>query len=335
MATFLRTRLGRIALYMGGAVAALSCGGDGDTGQPSTTTTIAKATVSGDQQTGSVGESLTLPLQVVVVENDAPKAGANVSWSTTGGGTVAPTSVATDAQGIASTTWTLGTTAGSQSAQATLTGADGSPVSFTANADPGSPTTLSMTSGDQQVGVINTALPNPLVAEVTDEFGNGLEGVDVEWAASNATLSATSVPTDASGTSQVTVTLGGTEGPASVTATSAGLAGSPLMFNATATAVPTVPTTATVRVGNIEFASAHNATVNPAVDTVAVGGTVTWNWVNTQGVSHSVESTGSPSFTSSAIQASGSYQFTFTTAGTYSYDCAVHGTGMTGRIVVR
>jgi plastocyanin len=29
------------------------------------------------------------------------------------------------------------------------------------------------------------------------------------------------------------------------------------------------------------------------------------------------------------------YTFTFTTPGTYSYDCAVHGAAMTGRIVVQ
>jgi plastocyanin len=54
-------------------------------------------------------------------------------------------------------------------------------------------------------------------------------------------------------------------------------------------------------------------------------------------VLHSVESEGSPSFTSSAIlTGSGStYKITFTTPGTYQYDCAVHGTMMTGRIVVR
>src|SRR5256886_9667192 len=35
--------------------------------------------------------------------------------------------------------------------------------------------------------------------------------------------------------------------------------------------------------GRIVFTSAHNGTVNPAVDTVAVGSTVTWTWTNNQG----------------------------------------------------
>jgi len=92
-----------------------------------------------------------------------------------------------------------------------------------------------------------------------------------------------------------------------------------------------------VTVGNILFRSNHNATVNPAVDTVAVGGTVTWTWVNTNTTPHSVMSTGSPSFTSSALLTGNgqSYNFTFGTAGTYQYTCAEHPGQMTGRIVVR
>ena len=68
-----------------------------------------------------------------------------------------------------------------------------------------------------------------------------------------------------------------------------------------------------------------------------MGGTVTWTWTSTGITSHSVQSLGSPSFTSSAILAvnGATYQFTFPSAGTYQYDCVVHGAQMTGRIVVR
>ncbi len=106
---------------------------------------------------------------------------------------------------------------------------------------------------------------------------------------------------------------------------------------------PTAPTmggggpTGTVTVGNIFFQSGHNGTQNPAIDTIAVGTTVTWTWTNTGSVSHSVQSEGSPSFTNSGIQAGDgkTYTMTFTTPGTYEYDCAVHGPMMTGRIVVQ
>jgi plastocyanin len=93
-----------------------------------------------------------------------------------------------------------------------------------------------------------------------------------------------------------------------------------------------------VTVGNPNFfRSSRNGTINPAVDTVAVNGTVTWTWVNTGSTEHSVQSTGGTSFTSSNRQSGdgSTYHFTFTTPGTYTYNCEVHGNLMTGRIVVR
>ena len=102
---------------------------------------------------------------------------------------------------------------------------------------------------------------------------------------------------------------------------------------------PTTPTTQTpptTNVGDIFFTSALNGSSNPAVDTVAVNGIVTWTWAAGEDLPHSVQSLGSPSFTSSGILsgAGNTYQFTFTAPGTYQYDCAVHGQLMTGRIVV-
>ena len=92
-------------------------------------------------------------------------------------------------------------------------------------------------------------------------------------------------------------------------------------------------TSASVQVGDIFFTSNGNGTTNPAVDTVVVGGTVTWTWISGD---HSVESLGTPSFTSSSVSSTPGnvYTFTFTAPGTYEYDCSVHGLSMSGRIVV-
>ena len=91
-----------------------------------------------------------------------------------------------------------------------------------------------------------------------------------------------------------------------------------------------------VTVGNILFRSAHNGTCNPAVDTVAVGGTVTWTWVNTGATSHSVRFSGTPNLSSGLLTGDGAtHTATFTAAGTYNYDCVVHGSQMTGRVVVQ
>jgi plastocyanin len=92
-----------------------------------------------------------------------------------------------------------------------------------------------------------------------------------------------------------------------------------------------------VIVGNNFMKSAHNGSVNPAVDTVAVGGSVTWTWTNTGNVPHGIESLSSPSFPTSAVLTGNGkiYRVTFNTAGTYQYDCVVHGTMMPGTLVVR
>jgi plastocyanin len=231
-------RAGVVALV---AAFAAGCGGGGGDSQPNPSPlTIAKApSESGDAQTGPVGQTLPNELRIVVTRNGAPEANATVTWSTSNGN-LEPASGPTDAAGVATSRWTLGTSVGAQAAQAALQGATGSPVSFTAT--------------------------------------------------------------------------GTSTGPPP----------------------PPPPATAAVSVGNIFFQSSHNNTKNPAVDTVAVNGTVTWTWANTGSTEHSVLSTGTTSFTSSPTQPGpATYHFTFTQAGTYTYNCAVHGGLMTGQIVVR
>jgi probable HAF family extracellular repeat protein len=97
---------------------------------------------------------------------------------------------------------------------------------------------------------------------------------------------------------------------------------------------PPPPPAGLVRVGSNFFASTRNGTWNPAVDTVAVGRTVTWDWF---GGTHNVQSLGSPSFTASAVMtgSASEYKFTFSKAGTYQYNCVRHPTTMRGRIIVR
>ena len=91
-----------------------------------------------------------------------------------------------------------------------------------------------------------------------------------------------------------------------------------------------------VTVGNIFFRSVHNGSQNPAVDTIAAGDSITWAW-NAAG-SHSIQSTGIPDIFRNSVVMSGAndtYTVTFRTPGTYTYQCAVHGAAMTGRIVVQ
>jgi probable HAF family extracellular repeat protein len=92
-----------------------------------------------------------------------------------------------------------------------------------------------------------------------------------------------------------------------------------------------------ITVGTSYFLSDRNWTTDPAVDTVAVGTRVTWTWVTGPAVSHSVQSTGTPSFTSSALTGGFgiTHSFTFTQPGTYRYNCQAHPGNMFGQVVVR
>ena len=96
------------------------------------------------------------------------------------------------------------------------------------------------------------------------------------------------------------------------------------------------PSAVTVTVGNNFFRSERNRSANAAIDTVAVGGKVTWVWAANGVVPHNVQSVGPPSFVSSAIQtdAGSTYELTFPAPGSYQYNCAIHGDMMTGIIVV-
>jgi len=97
------------------------------------------------------------------------------------------------------------------------------------------------------------------------------------------------------------------------------------------------PPTAAVSVGSNVFKSGHNGSANPAVDTIAAGGTVTWTWTNTAGGQHSVQSLGLTIFRNSVVKSGdgSTYQAVFARAGSYEYDCAIHGAAMTGTIVVQ
>jgi probable HAF family extracellular repeat protein len=100
-------------------------------------------------------------------------------------------------------------------------------------------------------------------------------------------------------------------------------------------ATPPVTPTGSVLVGNSWFYSERNSST--AVDTVALGSTVTWEWITSSPGGHNVQSKGLPSFASSPIiTAQGAkYRVSFPRAGTYQYNCSRHPTAMQGRVVVK
>lgn len=180
----------------------------------------------GDLQTGAVTTSLAAYSVIVKDLAGAPVVGVPVSWAVaSGGGSITPPSSTTNAAGVATAVRTLGTSAGTQTATASVGGLSGSPVVFTATALAGAAVQLVAQSVTQQTGTVATAVTAPVV-KVVDQSGNAVGGVIVNFAAAGGgTLGATQVTSDAAGIASAgTWTLGDVAGSNTVTASSVGLA---------------------------------------------------------------------------------------------------------------
>jgi len=200
-------------------------------------------TLSGDGQTGTVASALSLPVQVHVQDRFGNATSATqVDFSaTSGGGTVASSSVRPDSGGVAGTAWSLGTSAGTQTIEARVPGAPA--IVFTATAVPGAPDRLVLISGDDQTGPATLALATPLTVEVRDTFDNFVSGTAIAFGVieGGGGLTSSSSTTDTQGRASTTWTLGPGLGTNRVSATVVGFSGSgpgSVEFTAIATSLP-------------------------------------------------------------------------------------------------
>jgi hypothetical protein len=192
------------------ALALVSGGCVSDPTSPGSTGVLAVA--SGDGQVGSVNTPLPAPL--VVRARDAGGAaivGLDITWAVISaagpGSSLSATTGVTDASGEASVQVTLGETAGGYLIRAT---ADGGSAEFLVVASTAA-FGVSIESGDGQVGVSASLLPEPLVALVTSPDGSPAAGVDVTFSVvegAGASLSETTVTTAPDGTASTSLTLG-------------------------------------------------------------------------------------------------------------------------------
>ena len=192
---------------------------------------------SGDGQSAPAGTLLPDPLVVSVTDAFGnPVAGAAVSWSALGGGTVSASSTITGADGITSVTRTLGPTAGAQATVATSAGLAGSPVTFTHTATSGSAAGVTIVSGDGQTGLPGATLPQPIVVRVADADGNPVTGAAVTWVvtAGGGSVAPSTGTTGSDGQTSTTWTLGTATGTNKVEAVVSGVGRAE--FTATASA---------------------------------------------------------------------------------------------------
>ena len=185
------------------------------------TSIVANSGSSG--QSGTVGTQLASAISVHVSDqNGNAMKGAVVTWAVVGsGGSVDSTTSHTDANGNATTHWTLGNAVGTALLNASI--ANGAVVSITANAVAGLGASLTKVSGDNQTVTGVGTVSAPMVVQLKDVLGNPVSGATITWSsASGGALSANSSTTDATGKAQITVTTAATPRTYSVQASASG-----------------------------------------------------------------------------------------------------------------
>jgi len=192
---------------------------------------------AGDDQTGEVGMPLPSPVSLQVLDQGgAPVAGVEVLWSVVEGASAVPgfgpngspaggepgsPVTVTNEQGVAQTSWVLGTSAGQQVLEAvagTL-----APLQFSAEAQPGDMVALSLSPGQAEVPA---GLTHQFTAEGQDAFGNAIPDPSVSWTVDNSSVATVEssglVRGKAEGTTKVRATSGAVQASADVIVTQGG-----------------------------------------------------------------------------------------------------------------
>lgn len=211
------------------------------------------ALTAGNNQNAPVTSPLANPFVVTVSDSlGNPVPGVTVAFAITEvpenatGQTLSLSQVNTDNLGRAAAILTLGTRPGIYRAQASALGLTGNPITFTATANVGPAASLLFIAGDGQQDEVGTLLSQPLRVQVLDAGGNPVQNTSVLFAVDSIPSGATgafingsvstTIQTDAFGFASAAMTLGNKAGVYRVSASSSGLAGSPIYFRLTATA---------------------------------------------------------------------------------------------------
>ncbi|MDP2482637.1 MAG: hypothetical protein Q8W45_05110 [Candidatus Palauibacterales bacterium] len=306
---------------------------DGAAGSPlefhaSALSVITASLVSGDNQSGTVGQPLGQQLVVKILGSGVPEAGVLVTW-TSSDGSIPPTSVATDGRGLATFSWTLGPVAGEVLGYATVARSEDPPITFHANAEPGPATQLAIGGGDNQAVPANQPQSGYLWVVSTDQYGNpNTQGI-VDWSVQSGPVNvfgqggmARAQPIGEIGTAVVRAVLRGT--------------GAYVDF--TVTIGPPIPLVILDVDDQYDrrFVSWANGS-SPAVDTLPVGGTMTWLLSYDPLQDHAISSVGEPSFAGGHFGYGGDVHgvaATFTSPGVYLYEDP-YSPGSSGTVVVQ
>lgn len=207
-------RCGRwVAIVVAAATAAAAACSDSTgprSGPPATLTVVA-----GNNQAGLVGSALDDRLTVQVRDSDSVAvSGAQVRWSVdVDDGRVDPVTATTNRDGVATATWTLGTST-ARHGGVTATVANLPPVTFVAARRPGAVATVTVAS---PTDFVYTTTSTRLTASARDQYGNAIGDAVFVWSSSslqsayvdeNGTVYGTAV----GATATITATTGGKSG---------------------------------------------------------------------------------------------------------------------------
>lgn len=150
--------------------------------------------VSGNGQTGASSSALAAPLVVQVNDRLGHViAGVTVAFATATG-SVTPIGTLTSTNGQAQTTWTLGSTAGQQSATASVTGI-GTPATFTATATSGGSATITAITPDTLVEGQSATIAGTGFSSTPVSNAVSIAGATATVTAASATSLTVTVPT--------------------------------------------------------------------------------------------------------------------------------------------
>jgi adhesin/invasin len=209
-------------------------------GSPLTITATAVAPVpsqlvgySGNNQTARPGNPLPNPPAFLVTDpSGVPVPGVTVSFVVTaGGGTLSsPTSI-TNTDGIATVSWTLGSSLGTNTLQASISGGI-PPVIFNAIAQSPPPAAIVINAGDRQFASAGSPVSTAPSVKVVDADGIGVAGVSVSFAVQTGggSVQTANAVTDVNGIANAGSWILGL-GPNTMTASVSGLGGVTFIAN--------------------------------------------------------------------------------------------------------
>ncbi len=196
---------------------------------------------AGNNQTGNVGTTLPTALTVTATKNGNPASGVSVAFSDGGaGGSFSSPTATTGSNGIASTTYTLPSTA--ETVNITASSSSYTSATFTETATANSVTTLVLSSGGKQTGTVGTTLPLPIIVTAKNASGKVVSGASVTFSdgGSGGTFSPNPAVTNTKGqastsytlptVAKAVITITASDGSVSMTTQEKSVAGAPTNF---------------------------------------------------------------------------------------------------------